>query len=252
MTHVGILEDDATQRETLLSMVASHYEAQGEPLESVEFGGADELVSYLRARRPLDILLADIVLDGGSGENGGGADKNPAPRTAIDLMRSLPVPGGDVQVIYVTGYERYHTSAYETDHACFLLKPVSQADLDFALKRAESLRRRRCVAPFRVRSGSEDKIVRPAQVSYVESDRRILRIHVAGGSFETYGKLADYERRLPERFVRCHKSFLVNMDYVVACRSNELVLSTGQTVPVSQSRRKSTQEAVRAYVRDMR
>ena len=75
---------------------------------------------------------------------------------------------------------------------------------------------------------------------------------VAGGSFETYGKLADYERRLPERFVRCHKSFLVNMDYVVACRSNELVLSTGQTVPVSQSRRKSTQEAVRAYVRDMR
>lgn len=253
MTHVGILEDDATQREALVSMVASHYQAQGEPLEIVEFDGAESLVSYLHARRPLDILLADIVLDeDGPAATGEDGEKGPASETAIDLMKRLFGMGGDVQLIYVTGYEKYHTSAYETDHACFLLKPVSQADLDFALARAEDLRRRRNVAPFRVRLGSEDRIVRPAQISYVESDRRILKIHLTGGSFETYGKLADYERRLPKRFVRCHKSFLVNMDYVVACRANELVLSTGQSIPVSQSRRKSTQEAVRAYVRDMR
>lgn len=254
MTHVGILEDDATQREALVSMVASHYQAQGEPLETVEFDRAEALVSHLRARRPLDILLADIVLDGegngaGTGKSG---EKGPASETAIDLMKRLFGMGGDVQLIYVTGYEKYHTSAYETDHACFLLKPVSQADLDFALARAEGLRRKRCIAPFRIRAGSEDRIVRPAQISFVESDRRILKIHVAGSSFETYGKLSDYERRLPERFVRCHKSFLVNMDYVVMCRANELALSTGEKIPVSQSRRKQTQEAVRAYVRDMR
>ena len=246
MTYVGILEDDALQREALQSMVESHYEAQGENHEAVAFAGAGELVSYLGARRPLDILLADIVLDGE------GAEKSPSSDTAIDLIRGFPLLGGDVQVIYVTGYEKYHTSAYETDHACFLLKPVSQADLDFALARAEGLRRKRCIAPFRIRAGSEDRIVRPAQISFVESDRRILKINVAGSSFETYGKLSDYERRLPERFVRCHKSFLVNMDYVVMCRANELALSTGEKIPVSQSRRKQTQEAVRAYVRDMR
>lgn len=245
MTYVGVLEDDAVQREALSSMVRARYEACGDPVTLLPFEGGDDLMAYARSRQPLDILLADIVLND-EGAGGGAAE------TAVGLVKRLPASAGDVQVIYVTGYEGHHTDVYETDHACFLLKPVAREDLDFALSRAEDLGRRSCAAPFRVRSGSEDRIVRPAQVSYIESDRRILRIHVPGDVLETYGKLSDFERRLPKKFVRCHKSFLVNMDYVAVCRSSELVLSTGERVPVSQSRRRLAQETIRAYVRGMR
>lgn len=73
--------------------------------------------------READILLCDICLQDGSG----------AP-TGIDLVEQL-APDNGMQIVYVTGYDGYHTSVYRTDHTYFLTKPIQQADMDNALKR---------------------------------------------------------------------------------------------------------------------
>ena len=154
-----------------------------------------------------------------------------------------------VQVIYVTGYDQYHTRAYETEHACFLVKPVDDGELAFALRRALDRAARGRMEPLRIRCGFEERIVDPRDIVFIESERRVLNIHTVAETVRTYGKLADLEESLPADFVRCHKSFLVNMRYIKAIGQGELRLAQGESVPVSQSRRRQTQEAVRTYAR---
>ena len=52
---------------------------------------------------------------------------------------------------------------------------------------------------------------------------------------------------LPSCFVRSHKSFLVNMASIETLDADHVVLQTGEAVPVSQKRRKATQEAFIAF-----
>ena len=88
------------------------------------------------------------------------------------------------------------------------------------------------------------------QVAFVESNLRKVRVCLADGeSLETYATLAGLLKKLPPTFVQCHKSFLVNMDHIAELRPDCVVLQSGDTVPISQARRKATREAFLSYAR---
>ena len=57
---------------------------------------------------------------------------------------------------------------------------------------------------------------------------------------------------LPDRFVHCHQSFLVNLDYVTAWNNDRFVLADGRAIPISQRRRAVAKAAVLAYARTVR
>ncbi len=62
-------------------------------------------------------------------------------------------------------------------------------------------------------------MVDPAEVEFVESERRKVRLHsVRGECIETYATLGQMLDMLPECFVQCHKSYLVNMACIVELR----------------------------------
>lgn len=184
----------------------------------------------------VDILFMDIQL-------------GQAVPTGIDLVEALISRASDVQVIYMSSYLEYAPETYRTRHTWFLSKPIRQEELNAALERAfENLDRTRR-GSLVVRSGSSLMQVAPTQVLYVESDRRKVRIHERSRVIETYSKIDEMERLLPEQFARCHKSFLVNMDCISALRTTDLVLVNGETIPVSQRRRKVLCERFVEHVR---
>lgn len=256
MVSVVVLEDDDVQREQIARAVTSYFAARDIKCSLSKLRDANELIEYARSTDRLDLLVADVVLDQ---ERDSVSEE--APRQlgdsfedresihAIDLVQSLMLAERGVQVIYVTGYMEYHTRAYQTEHACFLLKPINQEELDFALDRAMKRLAMSMSKPVLIRTSDEERFVRPSEIVYIESDRRVLCVHVRDEVLRTYGKLGEYEHLLPHRFVRCHKSFLVNMDYIAAFRRSELVLVSGATIPISQSRRKATHDAITSFAK---
>lgn len=91
--------------------------------------------------------------------------------------------------------------------------------------------------------------LRPESIVYVESNRRVLFVHCEREVIRVYGKLSELGRKLPSSFVHCHKSYLLNMDYIDELGSDYARTSTGETVPVSQKKRRETKGAYDAYVR---
>lgn len=184
-----------------------------------------------------DVALLDIEL-GDDVPNG------------IELARSLFPAGSGTQVIFVTGFIEYCTRVYATEHIWFLVKPFSQADLDVALAHAIEVLGRDVQHPIALASSGKTRMVPPRQILFVESNRRKLHVHTTSETIEIYGSLELLERALPGYFVRCHKSFLVNMEYIDMFDTEGLHLAQGQVIPVSQKRRSYVKGALLSFLRE--
>lgn len=81
----------------------------------------------------------------------------------------------------------------------------------------------------------------------VESKGRIAEIITNAGSVNYYKKLGEIEKLLPKQFVRCHQSYIVNMDYVKLIRKKTIYLVNGKTIPVSRNRYDETKKRMETY-----
>ena len=187
-----------------------------------------ELRSLLLAAE-VDILMMDIRIDN-------------ARTDGIEFVRRNLPAQSPTQVIFVTSYDTYHASAYRATHMGFLMKPVRQDELEEAVDAAIANLNSYAERPFLVSVPTGDKVVLPRRLRYAESDRHKLVLHVGDEVIETVGKLSDFIPKLPDRFVQCHKSYVVNMGLIDEFGRSDLRLTTGELVPVSQRRRTAVRE----------
>lgn len=209
------------------------------------FSSVDALSARMVEGYAPDLAFVDIVLDPGA------SPAAPAP-TGVDAVERLFGAGSATQVVYVSGYDEFHTQVYRTRHAAYLAKPFSDKDVALALDLAQAARENASEQPFVVRAKGVERVVRPSDILYLESSLHSLRIHTPREAIETYGKLADVLSQLPRRFVRTHQSFAVNLDAVRSLEPAAVVLASGESVPVSRRMRASVREALFEHIRTER
>lgn len=247
MYHVLIVDDEKEQASRLSAMVSASLAV--EDVEVKVLGGYEELCAYLSGgsgEKKVDILFTDIRLSS-TGVDG------------IELVRRLFPERSGTQIVYVTAYDDYHMRVYQTPHTYFLKKPVMQGDVDDALRACVRRLREYVERPLRVRSRRVEKVLWPHSIIYVESQKRVLSIHVARGPVlpqgvdeevvQTYSKLSAILEELPSCFIRVHKSYAVNMEYISEFSAESVMLVTGAKVPVSRERRPETYHRFIEYVR---
>lgn len=153
-----------------------------------------------------------------------------------------------VQVVYTGVTEGHLVQLGLTDYAFLLPNDADDEAIALALRKSLELRDKALELPLVVMTRKCHRAIHPSHISFIESDLRKIRIYVGTEVVEVYGKLSRIIHKLPKRFVQCHKSFVVNMGFVETLNREHLVLTTGECVPVSQKRRKTTREAFHEYV----
>lgn len=165
--------------------------------------------------------------------------------TGVDVVESLVSPRMGVQVIYVAGNDPSAThEVYRTDHVYLLDSSPTKEQLEAAYAYATTKLDTWSDRPIMVHTKEGDQVILPSDITYVESDRRLLYVHTTDATLRTYGKLGDMMRLLPTKFVMCHQSYLVNLSYVKELGREHALLTTGEQVLVSQKRRKATRDAL--------
>lgn len=89
-----------------------------------------------------------------------------------------------------------------------------------------------------VLSGREGKTRIPyRQIYYFESRSKKLYLRLLDREMAFYGTMEELEEKLPDVFLRCHRSFLVNRSHIerILLSQSEIVLSHGISVPLSRS-----------------
>lgn len=195
----------------------------------------DTLIDMLTAGRRIDILISDIMMPEGQ-------------PSGIDVVRRLFPPSSGTQVIYVSGYLDQALEVYPTNHLYFLLKPVDDEKLVEALALALSAVGRQQPRMFRIKIGHQEQLIHPSTIIYLESNLRKVTVCCRDSQLETYAKLDDLMPQLPDGFVRCHRSFIVNLAYVVSLDKDAITLYDGTSIPVSRRRAKEVQRTLLARI----
>ncbi|MBO4265972.1 MAG: response regulator transcription factor [Clostridiales bacterium] len=185
-----------------------------------------------------DVLIIDIDLDNSDGVDSGG----------IEIAGRIKENKPDVQVIFVSAFHEYAQDIFRADPVYYLQKPVSESKLKVAVDKALSVLEHDHNDKFTYVSGSDIVSIPMREILFFESDKRRMNAVTNGNKQSFYSRVKDVETELDDRFIRCHQSFIVNMDHVSSMRKDNLLLDDGSAVPVSQSRRKEVRIALTKHL----
>jgi two-component system, LytTR family, response regulator len=149
-------------------------------------------------------------------------------------------------VIFVTAYDQYAVRAFDVRALDYLLKPIDRRRFQTALDRArEHLRKSEPRPPgvltrLLVRSGDRMQVLKIDDVDWVESADNYVKLHALGQTHFLRETLTHLRSRLdPARFVRIHRSAVVNVDrirslYPLFHGDQMVVLHDGTELPLSR------------------
>lgn len=249
---VMVVEDEPLAREGLVELLRT--------LDDIEVAGAfPDGPSALRAmeERTPDVLCLDIRMPGLDG---------------FDVVAAID-PERMPAIIFVTAYDAFAVKAFEVNAVDYLLKPVTAERLAEAIERARraavardggAARRLDALlegmAPHRargagrliVREVGQILVVPTLDVDWIEGADYYAKLHVGPKVYMLRESLASLDQRLdPARFLRVHRSAIVNLARVRAVESAErgdgvAVLATGARLKVTAARRGTLEERLAA------
>lgn len=165
------------------------------------------------------IILMDIRLTGN--ENG------------ILIAREINRRNAGIQIIFITGDIMWATKAGLADFVYFITKPIKKEALTFAIQKAKNKINKSRVT-FQSKACSRTVFYR--DILYIERICRTSHIHLYNGEIISASESLDQIlKQLDQRiFGQCHKSFLVNLEYVTSFTSTEFMLLDKYVVPISR------------------
>ena len=199
----------------------------------------DDALALIASTAP-DLIFLDIQMPGLGG---------------FDVVRELGGSGRPF-IIFTTAYDQYALRAFEVHALDYLLKPFDEMRLDAALDRALPLIRRvesggDWTQRFVVKSAGRILFLRAEEIDWIAAADNYVELHAGHASHLVRTTLKSIEQKLdPARFVRVHRSAIVNLDAVTqfipsAHGDCELVLRGGTRLPVSRTFSERLRSAVR-------
>lgn len=231
MVRIAVVEDDKNYADKLKKYLAQYQEESGRKLKIEYFeDGEDIAVDY---KCEFDIILMDIEMRFMDG------------MTAAEKIREMD---DEVVIIFITNTPQYAMKGYMVDAMDYVLKPLAyyafSQKIDRAIKRMAKHEEK--YLSISVKGGVQKLTV--SRITFVEVCDHSLFFHTLDGDFESKGSMKDVENELPEeKFFRCNKCYLVNLDYVDGVRDNDIIIGK-ELVQVSRSRRKELLNRLNDYM----
>lgn len=156
----------------------------------------------------------------------------------IDLSRMV---GNRSRIIFTTAFEKYAVESYRLNALDYLLKPISYSDFLNAAEKALAAKGAesgiQSVESIFVKSDYKLKKVEIKDILYIEGLKDYVKIHTEGKPepITSLMSLKGMEELLPsDRFMRVHRSFIVNMDKVKVIERNRIVFGKVY-IPISDT-----------------
>lgn len=161
------------------------------------------------------------------------------PSNGIDFAAELYPISPSTQIIYVTGYnDRFSQQIFlKPANICgYLVKPVERELLFQLLAKAWKTAEEWEEQKLLVQQKGVLHAIPLRKIYYLESRGHQVTVHTAEDRILCYDRLESMKDRLPEHFLQCHKSYLVNLDNVRRVERNRMVLKNEEEVPISKAR----------------
>lgn len=161
-----------------------------------------KLLDYI-STNSVDVLFLDINL------------KNKT--NGLNIAEEIRKTNKNFHLIFTTGHFEYVMEAYKVNTFDYLVKPISQDKLEETVLRLMDYMdsSNNCFVKI-----NGTTFINQSDIQYIQKEKMKLIYHTNNGNYETYNSFTKIQETLPNNFVRCHKSFIVNISNVHHVESN--------------------------------
>lgn len=235
MFKIAFCDDDLSMLNEIQGLLDRYRTERGRQIEYVAFHSPLELLTEIEKGLHLDILFLDVMMPG---ENG------------IEAAKEIREYDREVKIIFLTSSSEFAVQSYTVGAYFYQLKPIWEESffrlMDSVIAECRKADRRSLI--LRCKTGISrielDKLV------YCEVLGRTLMFHLASGAvMESIGSMDELARQLAsyENFVRPHRSYLVNMEYIQTISARAILLTTTAQVPVPHGKAADIKNQYLAY-----
>ncbi len=161
-----------------------------------------DVLDYMKKNKT-DVLFLDILLK--------------SDKTGLDIAEKIRNTNKDIYFIFTTGHLEYAFLAFQVKSFDYLPKPITSERLEKTLFRLfddVNFSRNKFI------SLNSKTYINQNDIYYIKRDGMKLIFKTNNETFETYSSFNKISEKLPDNFVRCHKSYIANINNIERIEAN--------------------------------
>ena len=232
---IAICEDQVVQINLLNNHIKKWAKEKDIEISIDNFTTAESFLFEWSDYNQYDLIFLDIKLSKMSG---------------IELSNIIREKNKNIDIVFVTGFFKYALHGYKVRALQYLLKPIKTIDLYYCLNSTLD----------RITSEKEDsslvletgkKIIKLDynKIQYFIMFSPYIDIHTSTEKITIRKNIGEIEKILPsEYFIRCHRSYIVNVRYIKSIIKNNVLLENGVKIPISRGKYKEVNDTFINYI----
>jgi len=219
MINFAICDDERTEI-TYLSMLVNKWAKERDILVRLsDYESAENFLFDCDDNRMIDIILLDIQMKEMDG---------------VELARQIRKNNEIIQIVFITGYPDFIAEGYDVSALHYLMKPVKENKFFEVLDKAVSrIKKASRIITF-PKTGGDIKIS-AEDIIYAEVLSHTVILNLTKSKEEFQMRITDMEILLGEGFFKCHRSYIVSLEYVRRVTKTAMILNDGREIPLSRN-----------------
>lgn len=236
MIKIAVCDDNKDELSNMAQLIDQYRASKHFNCEYELFLNGLELAYVLEKGRRFDIYCLDILMPGFSG---------------IDLAKEIRTIDKNASILFLTSSPEFALESYSVKASNYLIKPISKEKLFTTFDDIiEDLRIKDNEDSIIVKSNEGIEKILTSNLVFAEVIGRNVHYHTLSGKVITcresfsavYHNLMKYGC-----FLKTHRSYIVNMQYIDNIKNNQVSLQTLATVPIAQGKTRELKQQYLSY-----
>jgi len=236
MLHIALCDDNIEELSNMVRLIDLYRTSKHLNCEHAVFPNGFELVSALEKGKRFDIYCLDIVMPG---------------ITGIDVAKEIRMFDKIAPILFFTSSPEFALESYSVKAINYILKPITKEKLFFSFdEMLEQFSLEKDEDAIIVKSNEGIQRILISTLTFAEVIGRNVLYHLRSGKViectEPFSPVCDNLLNYG-CFIKPHRSYLVNMQYVDTIDNHQITLQTLSTVPVAQGKAKEIKQQYLTY-----
>lgn len=236
MLQIAVCDDNIDELSNMVQLIDLYRTSRHLNCEHAAFSNGFELISALEKGKRFDIYCLDIMMPGFTG---------------IDAAKEIRTFDKTAPILFFTSSPEFALESYSVKAINYVLKPISKEKLFFTLDEVlEQIKAKEEEDAVIVKSNEGIQKILISNLVFVEVIGRNVLYHLRSGKVvectEPFSSVCDSLLKYG-CFIKPHRSFLVNMQYVDTIENHQITLQTLSAVPVAQGKAKEIKQQYLNY-----
>ncbi len=231
MLQIAICDDNIDELSNMVQLINLYRTSKNFSCEYAVFSNGFELVSALEKGKRFDIYCLDIIMPGFTG---------------IDVAKEIRGFNKTAPILFFTSSPEFALESYSVKAINYILKPISKEKLFFTFDEVlERIKVERDEDAVIVKSNEGIQRILISNLVFAEVIGRNVLYHLRSGKViectESFYSVCDHLLKYG-CFVKPHRSYLVNMQYVDTIKNHQVTLQTLSSIPIAQGKAREVKQ----------